>query len=166
MGFSMPRVSNDNPDSETLLCTIQYRPDDPYKPFTSKKQNCLWFADHVDWYTHKPRHSDIKFVTPHQRYNGEALEICQHRSRVDAQARALNPRRFNPRRWTRSPRCWRQPEVAWINLPLKAADPETFTFTFTFTFTLALALALALAADQRQRYHRSWQSPGQHSRCH
>ena len=32
----------------------------------------------VDWYNHQHRHSDIKFVTPHQRHGGQALEICRH----------------------------------------------------------------------------------------
>ncbi|QNI87504.1 InsF-like transposase [Synechococcus sp. ROS8604] len=26
-------------------------------------------------------------------------------------------RQRNPRRWSRSTRCWRQPEVVWINPP-------------------------------------------------
>jgi transposase InsO family protein len=34
--------------------------------------SCLWFAEFVDWYNHRHRHSGIKFVTPDQRHNGEA----------------------------------------------------------------------------------------------
>jgi transposase InsO family protein len=34
--FSRPRVSNDNPYSESLFRTAKYRPDYPSRPFTSK----------------------------------------------------------------------------------------------------------------------------------
>ena len=46
--FSRPRVSNDNPYSESLLRTIKYRPDYPRKPFSSKEQACLWVVDFMD----------------------------------------------------------------------------------------------------------------------
>ena len=104
--FSKPRVSNDNSYSESLFRTITYRPDYPHKPFTSKEQACLWFVDFVDWFNHRQRHSGIKFVTPHQRHNGKAVKICEHRGRVYEQAPELRPRR-----WTRSTRCRRQPEM-------------------------------------------------------
>jgi len=120
--FSRPRVSNDNPYSESLFRTIKYRPDYPSKPFTSKEQACSWVVDFVDWYNHRHRHSRIKFVTPDQRHNGEAVKICEHRGRVYEQARELHPRR-----WTRSTRCWRQPEVVWINPPSHAEDIGTAT---------------------------------------
>jgi hypothetical protein len=66
----------------------------------------------VDWYNHRHRHSGIKFVTPQQRHCGQAVEISHHRTVVYEQARQLNPRR-----WSRSTRCWHQPEVVWINPP-------------------------------------------------
>jgi transposase InsO family protein len=110
--FSRPRVSNDNPYSESLFRTVKYRPDYPRKPFASKDQACKWVAEFVDWYNHQHRHSGIKFVTPIQRHNGDAVEVCHHRAVVYERARQLNPRR-----WSRSTRCWRQPEVVWINQP-------------------------------------------------
>jgi hypothetical protein len=51
-------------------------------------------------------------VTPHQRHNGDAVVICRHRAVVYEQARERHPRR-----WSRSVRCWCQPEVVWINPP-------------------------------------------------
>jgi hypothetical protein len=110
--FSRPRVSNDNPYCESLFRTAKYRPDYPSRPFTSKETACQWVASFVDWYNHRHRHSGIKFVTPHQRHNGDVLEICRHRAIVYEQARQRNPRR-----WSRSTRCWHQPEVVWINPP-------------------------------------------------
>ena len=74
--FSRPRVSNDNPYSESLFRTIKYRPDYPSRPFTSKDEACQWVASFVDWYNHRHRHSGIKFVTPQQRHSGQAVEIC------------------------------------------------------------------------------------------
>jgi transposase InsO family protein len=36
--FSRPRVSNDNPYSESLLGTVKYRPDYPRRPFRSRDE--------------------------------------------------------------------------------------------------------------------------------
>ena len=115
--FSRPRVSNDNPYSESLFRTVKYRPDYPRKPFASKGQACHWVAAFVAWYNNQHRHSGIKFVTPQQRHDGEATEICRHRSVVYKQARQRNLRR-----WSRSTRCWCQPEVVWINQPTDDLD--------------------------------------------
>jgi putative transposase len=38
--FSRPRVSNDNPYSESLFRTVKYRPDYPNRPFASKDEAC------------------------------------------------------------------------------------------------------------------------------
>jgi transposase InsO family protein len=120
--FSRPRVSNDNPYSESLFRTVKYRPDYPSRPFSSKEEACLWVSAFVDWYNHQHRHSGIKFVTPQQRHCGEAIEICRHRAQVYEQARQRHPRR-----WTGAPRCWRQPEVVWINPPTDDLVAQTAT---------------------------------------
>jgi putative transposase len=104
--FSRLRDSNDNPYSESLFRTVKYRPDYPRKPFASKDKACQWVGEFVEWYNQQNRHSGIKFVTPQQRHSGQAVEICCHRNVVYERARQLNPRR-----WSRSTRCWRQPEV-------------------------------------------------------
>jgi transposase InsO family protein len=110
--FSRPRVSNDNPYSESLFRTVKYRPDYPRRPFQSVEEACVWVASFVSWYNHQHRHSGIRFVTPVQRHSGQANAICQQRARVYEQARQRHPRR-----WSRRTRCWRQPEVVWINPP-------------------------------------------------
>ena len=122
--FSRPRVSNDNPYSESLFRTAKYRPDYPRRPFGSKDEACQWVASFVDWYNHRHRHSGIKFVTPQQRHSGQAIEICRHRVVVYEQAR-----KQNPRRWSRSTRCWRQPEVVWINPPSTEIESTPATLT-------------------------------------
>jgi transposase InsO family protein len=121
--FSRPRVSNDNPYSESLFRTAKYRPDYPSRPFTSAEEACLWVASFLDWYNHRHRHSGIKFVTPQQRHSGQAVEICRHRTLVYKQARQRHPRR-----WSRSIRCWQQPEVVWINPPPPEIESVSVTF--------------------------------------
>jgi putative transposase len=120
--FSRPRVSNDNPYSESLFRTVKYRPDYPRRPFRSQVEACRWACAFVDWYNHRHRHGAIRFVTPHQRHSGQAVELCRHRARVYEQARQRHPSR-----WSGSTRCWHQPEVVWINPPPPedARDPAT-----------------------------------------
>ena len=110
--FSRTHVSNDNPYSVSLFRTVKYRSDYPRKPFASKDQACQWVASFVDWYNHQHRHSGIKFVAPHERHSGQAVGIYRYRTGIYERARQLNPRR-----WSRSIRCWHQPEVVWISEP-------------------------------------------------
>ena len=110
--FSRPRVSNDNPFSESLFRTVKYRPDYPRRPFCSQEEACGWVMAFVDWYNHRHRHSGIRFVTPAQRHCGQAITIARQRAAVYERARQQHPRR-----WSRSTRCWSQPEEVWINPP-------------------------------------------------
>ena len=93
-------MSNDNPYSESLFRTVKYRPGYPNRPFTSKAEACEWVMSFVDWYNQQHRHS------------GHGAELCRRRALVYEKARQKHPRR-----WSRSTRCWRQPEVVWINKP-------------------------------------------------
>ena len=102
--------------------TAKYRPDYPSRPFSSKEEACLWVTGFVDWYNHTHRHSGIRFVTPHERHSGQAVAICRHRAKVYDDARQRHPRR-----WSRSTRCWRQPEVVWINPPPPEKGARTAT---------------------------------------
>lgn len=120
--FSRPRVSNDNPYSESLFRTVKYRPDCPRRPFHSVEEACAWACAFVSWYNHQHRHSGIGFVTPSQRHSVEAVEISRYRARVYEQARQCHPRR-----WSRTTRCWHQPKAVWINPPPPESDPITTT---------------------------------------
>ena len=110
--FSRPRVSNDNPYSESLFRTVKYRPDYPRRLFRSVEEACAWVAAFVRWYNDQHRHSGIRFVTPSQRHSGQAIDLCRQRARVYELARQRHPRR-----WSRSTLYWNQPEVVWINPP-------------------------------------------------
>jgi transposase InsO family protein len=92
---SRPRVSNDNPYSESLFRTVNYRPDYTNWLFASKDKACEWVAVFVDWYNHRHRHSGIKFVTTHERHSGAATAICKQRSDVYEKARKANPTRWS-----------------------------------------------------------------------
>jgi len=81
-------------------------------------------ASFADWYNQRHRHSGIKFVTPHQRHSGQAVEICRQRAVVYEQARQRNPRR-----WAQAIRCWRQPGVVWINPPSTEIESTPATLT-------------------------------------
>ncbi len=115
---SRPRVSNDNPYSESLFRTVKYRPDYPSRPSGSKGEACEWVAAFVNWYNHRHRQSGIKFVTPHQSQSKAATAICQQGADVYETARQANPTR-----WSRSTCCWRQPEEVWINKPTEEPNP-------------------------------------------
>ena len=95
---------------------VPARPPEP--AVCHNEEACEWVAAFVDWYNHQHRHSGIKFVTPHQRHSGTATAICQQRADVYEKARQAHPRR-----WSRSTRCWRQPEDVWINKPPEEPDP-------------------------------------------
>jgi transposase InsO family protein len=117
--FFRPRVRNDNPTRNRCSTPCRRSPAErlipaglPQRPFQSVELACAWVAAFVDWYNHQHRHSGIRFVTPDQRHRGQADAICQQPARVYEQARQRHPRR-----WSRSTRCWRQPEVVWINPP-------------------------------------------------
>ena len=144
--FSRPRVSNDNPYWESLFRTAKYRPDYPSRPFASKDEACQWVSSFVDWYNHRHRHSGIKFVTPQQRHNGDAVEICRHRAVVYEQARQRHPRR-----WSRSTRCWCQPEVVWINPPAPETALNSATLTMAACTAAAASSFLAVTAPSPTR---------------
>ena len=103
---SRPRVSNDNPYSESLFRTVKYCPRWPSEGFKSLEKAREWVKDFVNWYNNEHRHSRIKFVTPNQRHQGLDVEIL-------AKRKALYQRKRNehPERWSGSERNW-QPEGA------------------------------------------------------
>jgi transposase InsO family protein len=84
--FSRPRVSIDNPYSESLCRTVKYRPGYPQKPYSSKRQASQWAASLVGWYNHRQRHSGIKLVKPDLRHTNQAVDICQHRAVINEEA--------------------------------------------------------------------------------
>ena len=88
--YSRPRVSNDNPYSESLFRTTKFRPGYPGR-FASIERAREWFADFVVWYNEEHRHSGIGYVTPSQRHSGQDIELFARRNRTIGIARAFKP---------------------------------------------------------------------------
>lgn len=93
--FSRPRVSDDNPFSESLFRTLKYRPDYPSKPFDSLEDARAWIQSFVRWYNDEHMHSAIGFVTPSSRHRGEDAEILNRRTAVYERARTKTPKRWS-----------------------------------------------------------------------
>jgi putative transposase len=64
---SRPRVSNDNPFSESLFRTLKYWSQWPRKDFAGLEEARQWVKRFIHWYSHEHRHSGIRFVTLAQR---------------------------------------------------------------------------------------------------
>ena len=109
--FSRPRVSDDNPYSESLFRTMKYRPDYPSKPFKTLIDARSWANSFVCWYNYKHKHSSLKFVTPVQRHLGVADAILEVRSIKMRQAKARHPERWG----SRKTRDWTLPTEVWLN---------------------------------------------------
>ena len=74
--FSRPRISNDNPYSESLFRTMKYRPEYPEHPFEDLKSSREWAEEFSQWYNNEHLHSGICFVRefprnklPNSRFN-------------------------------------------------------------------------------------------------
>ena len=64
--FSRPRVSNDNPYSESLFRTVKYRPWYPQRPFSSVLEARECVETFVHWYNDEHRHRAIRLRIPVQ----------------------------------------------------------------------------------------------------
>ena len=93
--FSRPRVSDDNPFSESLFRTLKYRPGYPSKPFTSAEAASEWVAGFAGWYNNEHLHSGIRFVTPADRHAERHHEVLEKRRQVYETARTRNPQRWS-----------------------------------------------------------------------
>ena len=114
--FSRPRVSDDNPYSESLFRTLKYRPEYPKRPFESPEAATEWVSDFVHWYNEEHLHSEISFVTPSDRHAGSDTSILKNRARVYEKAR-----KKNPNRWSGKIRNWTSTETVVLNGNLQQA---------------------------------------------
>lgn len=108
--YSRPRVSNDNPFSESLFKTLKYTKDFPNKGFSSIEEARKWVHQFVNLYNTEFLHSGIKFVTPHQRHTGQDVEILANRDLVYKAAKAKRPER-----WSRDTRNWSRIDQVALN---------------------------------------------------
>ena len=99
---SRPRVSNDNPYSESLFRTLKYCPQWPTAGFKALEDARQWMREFTQWYNETHRHSKIKFLTPAERHQGKDAEILKQREEVYNEAKQKNPTRWSGdiRNWT------------------------------------------------------------------
>jgi len=116
--FSRPRVSNDNPYSESLFKTLKYCPQYP-DIFEDIEAAKAWMHAFVGWYNNHP-HSGIKFVTPSERHVGADIIILENRKRVYEEAKKKNPLRWNGK----STRNWEREEKVYLNYLQKKKDVD------------------------------------------
>ncbi len=108
--FSRPRVSDDNPYSESLFKTLKYCPEYPTKPFGSTEDANAWVKKFVYWYNNVHLHSGIKYVTPASRHAMMDNEILENRKKVYEEAKLKNPNR-----WSRKIRNWDMIKKVYLN---------------------------------------------------
>lgn len=107
---SRPRVSNDNPFSESLFKTLKYRPNYQPNGFENVKNARLWVLQFVKWYNNEHKHSGLKFVSPNERHTGKDKEILEARKKVYKEAKDKHPER-----WSREIRNWNIESEVWLN---------------------------------------------------
>ena len=107
---SRPRVSNDNPYSESLFKTLKYNCNYQPKGFTDLDEARQWCKQFVHWYNNEHRHSGINFLTPAQRHSGVGQQILEQRRMVYEEAKAKHPER-----WSTTIRNWILVDEVWLN---------------------------------------------------
>jgi putative transposase len=111
--FSRPRVSNDNPFSESQFRTMKYCPEFPDRfdgGFDHAREFC---HDFFFRYNQEHRHSGIAYLTPADVHYGRADEVLAQRQLVMDRAFARNPQRFV----AGPPKLPILPKAVWINPP-------------------------------------------------
>ena len=99
--FSRPKVSDDNPFSESLFKTLKYCPQFPSRPFSTLEEAEVWVRKFTSFYNNEQLHSEIRFVTPFARHYGLENDILSKRDVIYKTAKKLNPLR-----WTKNTRNW------------------------------------------------------------
>lgn len=112
-----PRVSNDNPFSESEFRTMKYRPNYP-GTFTDLDAARAWVNSYVSWYNQHHRHSGIALFTPVEVHDGTWVQQWQQRDRAQQAYYDAHPERFRNRPQTNSPS-----PVVGINLPTES-EPD------------------------------------------
>jgi len=90
---SRPRVSNDNPFSESQFKTQKYQPDYPGR-FTDVSHARRWCEAYFDWYNFEHHHSGLAGFTPEQVFTGRYPEVARQKQRALDASYQRNPERF------------------------------------------------------------------------
>lgn len=116
--FSRPKVSDDNPFSESLFKTLKYRPSYPDGSFKDIAEARAWVEKFVRWYNEDHRHSEINYVTPQSKHEGKDVDILNARVKIYERAKTRNPDR-----WSQNTRNWNPVTEVYLN-PTKQMREE------------------------------------------
>jgi putative transposase len=106
-----PRVSNDNPFSESEFRTMKYRPSYP-GTFQTLDDARAWMDWYVPWYNGNHKHSGIALFSPDEVHNGTWRQRWAQRDRAMQAYYTDHPERFRARPVTPAPAGY-----VGINLP-------------------------------------------------
>lgn len=115
--FSRPRISDDNPFSESQFKTMKYQPDYPGR-FGSELHARGWAESYFDWYNDKHHHEGLALFTPADVYFGRVEAVATQRQAALDAAYAAHPERFVHG----APKVARPPSSVAINAPAAAPD--------------------------------------------
>jgi putative transposase len=129
--LSRPRVSNDNPFSESLFKTLKYGSGFPDR-FESLSDARVFMDGFTQNYNHHHRHSGLGLHTPAAVHYGLAAAKAADRRAVLDEARTRHPHRFTT---TTAPKILNLPDIIYINQPTQnpGTDKETTTDGQTVT---------------------------------
>lgn len=111
-----PRVSNDNPFSESEFRTMKYRPNYP-GTFETLEDARAHMTGYVPWYNANHKHSGIALFSPDEVHDGSWLHRWEHRANTHQAYYQAHPERFHQRPRTPAPA-----DIVGINLP--KPEPE------------------------------------------
>ena len=97
-----PRVSNDNPFSESEFRTMKYRPGYP-GTFETIDEARAHMDAYVAWYNGNHKHSGIALFSPNEVHDGSWREAWQRRDDVQQAYHDAHPERFKNRPRTPAP---------------------------------------------------------------
>jgi transposase InsO family protein len=117
---SRPRVSNDNPFSESWFKTLKYAPVFPDR-FGSLPHARGFLDEFVQNYNHEHRHTGIGLHTPADVHYGLTTLTSDRRVQALAAARAANRSRFSS---DVDPKILELPVAAWINPPITQIEDQ------------------------------------------
>lgn len=116
---SRPRVSNDNPFSESGFKTIKYQPDFPGR-FTDPHHARAWMRRFVPWYHDDHRHEGLNGFTSGEVYSGRHVALAITRQHTLDTAYTAHPERWI----NRPPQLRLPPAIVAIN-PAPLLTPST-----------------------------------------
>ncbi|MCH7612288.1 MAG: transposase [Candidatus Marinimicrobia bacterium] len=115
--LNRPRVSNDNPYSESQFKTLKYRPEFPER-FGSIQDARNYCGDFFKWYNEDHYHSGLNYLSPHSVHYGKADHLINQRQKIMNEVFKQYPGRFK----NGIPKISGIPGKVWINKPEKIND--------------------------------------------